>query len=50
MDWCIVNFHKTGDETFDVVEHECHYNKPRWNIAWAQLIPIIFGILNALLK
>ena len=49
MDWCIVNWRSaTGDETFDVFEHECHYNKPRWNI-W-QYIPICIGILNALLK
>ena len=61
MDWCIVNWHGrrtgTGNEIFDVMEHEsnfskklrqnqCHYNKPRWNIAWN----IALVIVNALIK
>ena len=51
MDWCVVNWRSaTGNETFDVIEHECHYNRPRWNIAWTKWVPIVFGILNALLK
>ena len=50
MDWCIVNWRTGKGETYDVFEHECQYNKPRWSIAWSQWVPIAFGIVNALLK
>jgi len=49
MDWLIVNYHHTGDETWDVVESEWKKPIPFLRII-RQWVPVAVGILNILIK
>ena len=49
MDWTIVNWFPT-ERTMDITHLDSNYNKVRWYVWIPRVLPLVFTIVNQLLK